>query len=159
MSKRENYIEWNEMFMGIASFTSQRSKDPIRQVGAVIVNADNRIVATGYNGMPPGISDNGNVWGKNPDNAMFNKKHLVCHAEANAIANATCDITGCTMYVTHFPCNECAKQISTHGIRNVIYANDYGNTLRHVSDFIMGSAGIIITKYNGTLEFNINIIE
>ena len=73
MAKAEEYINWDELFMGSASFISQRSKDPNTKVGAVIVNNDKKIIASGYNGMPPGINDDDNVWGKDEDDPMFNR--------------------------------------------------------------------------------------
>ena len=62
--KRENYLSWKDYFMTIAFVTSMRSKDPNTQVGACIVNQDNKIVGTGYNGMPNGCSDDDMPWGK-----------------------------------------------------------------------------------------------
>ena len=55
--KREDYIEWDEYFMGIALLSAKRSKDPNTQVGACIVNTDKRIVGVGYNGLPKGCSE------------------------------------------------------------------------------------------------------
>lgn len=161
MAKAEEYINWDELFMGSASFISQRSKDPNTKVGAVIVNNDMKIIASGYNGMPPGINDDDNVWGKDKDDPMFNKKYLVCHAESNAFSNATCNVKGCRMFITHFPCNECAKLLAMNGISELIYANEYGMkglNLRRISLRILSAAGITITKYDGRCHFDINII-
>ena len=55
--KREDYITWDQYFMGIAMFSAQRSKDPSTQVGACIVSADNKILSVGYNGMPCNCHD------------------------------------------------------------------------------------------------------
>ena len=66
--KREGYLSWDEYFMSAAFLSSMRSKDPATQVGAVIVNAQRRIVGIGYNGMPSGCSDDGLPWGKTSEN-------------------------------------------------------------------------------------------
>ena len=62
MPKRENYISWDEYFMGIALLSSMRSKDPSTQVGACIVSDDNKIMSVGYNGFPRGCSDDEYPW-------------------------------------------------------------------------------------------------
>lgn len=163
MAKRDDFLTWDEYFMGTASFTAQRSKDPSRQVGAVIVDDENKIVACGYNGMPPGIDNDSGVWGKDTDNPLFNKKYLVCHAEANALANATIKVKGCTIYITHFPCNDCAKLLSINGIKKIVYANDYGVkkdiNLKSISMKIIDATGIVVSPYHGRCNFNINIFE
>lgn len=163
MAKRLGYISYDEFFMGTASLASQRSKDPFRQVGAVIVDNNKHIIATGYNGMPPGIDDDEGVWGKDPNDPLLNKKYLVCHAESNALANASMKVNGCTIYVTHFPCNECAKLISIHGIKSVVYANTYGKKqdidLARISMRILSAAGVEVKKYDGNTSFIINIYE
>jgi len=64
MEKRKDYIGWDEYFMGVASLSARRSKDPSTQVGACIVDNDNRIVGTGYNGMPKGCNDDGFPWAR-----------------------------------------------------------------------------------------------
>ncbi|MCH5717050.1 deoxycytidylate deaminase [Niabella hibiscisoli] len=67
MGKRENYISWDEYFMGVALLSGKRSKDPSTQVGACIVNTQNKIVGVGYNGLPIGISDDEFPWQKQGD--------------------------------------------------------------------------------------------
>lgn len=122
--KREEYLSWDEYFMGIAILSSMRSKDPSTQVGACIVNGDKRILSMGYNGMPRCCSDDDYPWDRNAD--ALNSKYLyVCHAELNAILNcALGQVRGCSVYTTLFPCNECAKAIIQSGITEVVYMSD-----------------------------------
>lgn len=108
-AKRRDYISWDEYFMGIAMLSAMRSKDPNSQVGACIVR-DNKILSLGYNGMPIGCDDDIMPWGRE-GNELETKYMYVCHSELNAILNAGKDLHGSTMYVTLFPCNECAKAI------------------------------------------------
>ena len=128
MSKRANYIDWDEYFMGVAILSAKRSKDPGTQVGACIVTPDKRIVGVGYNGLPAGCSDDDFPWDREWD--FLNSKYAyVCHAELNAILNSTKNLKGCTIYVDLFPCNECAKSIIQSGISEIVYLSDkYNNT-------------------------------
>ncbi|MGL4511385.1 deoxycytidylate deaminase [Cetobacterium sp.] len=128
MSKRANYIDWDEYFMGVAILSAKRSKDPGTQVGACIVTPDKRIVGVGYNGLPSGCSDDEFPWDREGD--FLNSKYAyVCHAELNAILNSTKTLKGCTIYVDLFPCNECAKSIIQSGISEIVYLSDkYDNT-------------------------------
>ena len=121
--KREDYINWDEYFMGIALLTAMRSKDPNSQVGACIVSPENKILSLGYNGMPMGCSDDEMPWER--EGAPLQTKYMyVCHAELNAILNASGDLRGCRVYVALFPCNECAKAIIQSGIKEVVYISD-----------------------------------
>lgn len=123
--KRLDYLSWSDYFMAIAFLSAQRSKDPVTQVGACIVNADNRVVAVGYNGMPTGVSDDEIPWTKNADRRIDTKYMYVCHAELNAVLNRnSASLDGCTIYVALFPCNECAKVIIQSRIRKVVYLAD-----------------------------------
>lgn len=123
MPKRQDYITWDEAFMGIAKLISERSKDPSTRVGACIVNSKNRIVATGYNGMPNNVHDDEISW-EREGKTLDTKYPYVCHSELNAILNSTVSLEGSKMYVTLFPCNECAKAIIQAGIKEVIYLED-----------------------------------
>ena len=119
-----NHISWQEYFMSVAQLVAKRSKDPITKVGACIVNQQNKIVATGYNGMPNGIRDDLVPWTKEGP-FLETKYAYVVHAELNAILNCVLtDQTGCRIYVSLFPCSECAKAIIQSGIRHVIYLSD-----------------------------------
>lgn len=122
--KREDYINWDEYFMGIALLSAQRSKDPSTQVGACIVNNDNKIISVGYNGAPIGYDDDKYMnWCREGD--FLNTKYAyVCHGELNAILNSPAPVNGCKIYVALFPCNECAKAIIQSGIKEIIYMQD-----------------------------------
>ncbi|MBO5210900.1 MAG: dCMP deaminase family protein [Clostridia bacterium] len=147
--KREDYLSWDEYFMGIATLAAMRSKDPSTQVGACIVNQDKRIMSMGYNGMPRNCNDDEFPWDR--DNDPFNSKYLyVCHAEFNAILN--CDrgnLRGCTVYVTLFPCNECAKAIIQSGVAEVVYMHDkYADTDSvRASKRMFDAAGVLYRPY------------
>jgi dCMP deaminase len=117
-------ISWAEYFMGIAVLSSQRSKDPSTQVGACIVTSENKIVSMGYNGFPTGCLDSQLPWGRDSENPLETKYLYVVHAEKNAILNATGNLKGCTLYVTLFPCHECAKDIIQSGIKRIVYLRD-----------------------------------
>ncbi len=110
--------------MGVALLSSYRSKDPNTKVGACIVNEDKRIIGIGYNGFPQGCSDEEFPWEKGNPNELDNKYPYVVHAEPNAILNSTSSLKNATMYVTLFPCNECAKLIIQSGIKRVVYIED-----------------------------------
>ena len=117
--KKQDYISWDEYFMGVALLASQRSKDPSTQVGACIVDKDKRILSTGYNGFPQGCSDDEFPW--NRDESLGETKYqYVVHAELNAILNASGkSLAGSTVYVGLFPCHECAKAIIQAGTRRL----------------------------------------
>lgn len=143
MSKRIDYISWNEYFMEIAKLSAKRSKDPSTQVGACIVNNENKIVGIGYNGFPNGINDDELSWSREGD--YLNTKYpYVCHAELNAIMNCTLLPKGCTIYVTLFPCNECAKLIIQSGIKKVIYlSHKYkGTDSMNASETLLNKSGV-----------------
>ncbi|XP_046852357.1 deoxycytidylate deaminase-like [Xenia sp. Carnegie-2017] len=111
--------------MAVAFLSAQRSKDPNSQVGACIVNEENKIVGIGYNGMPNGCSDDILPWARTAEDYLDTKYPYVCHAEMNAILNKnSSDVKGCTIYVALFPCNECAKLIIQSGIKRVVYLSD-----------------------------------
>ena len=117
-------ISWDEYFMGVAKLSAKRSKDPNTQVGCCIVNADKRIVAVGYNGLPRNCDDSDFPWNCREGSLQDTKYAYVVHAELNAILNATTSLAGCTLYVTLFPCNECMKSIIQSGIKEVVYEDN-----------------------------------
>lgn len=121
--KRENVLSWDEYFMGLAHLSALRSKDPSTQVGACIVDSNKKVVSIGYNGLPIGCSDDEFPWDREGD-MLATKYAFVVHAELNAILNSPRSLTGCTIYVSLFPCNECAKAIIQSGIKKIVYESD-----------------------------------
>lgn len=164
-SKRKSYIDWDEYFMAIAFLSAKRSKDPNTQVGACIVNNDNRIVGIGYNGMPRGCNDDNFPWKKGSHTNLDAKYLYVCHAEVNAVLNKnSSDVKECTMYVALFPCNECAKIIIQSGIKKVIYMSDkYAYKVETIAAKKMfDAAGVEYRQYipkNQKIEINFSDID
>ncbi len=160
-TKRTGYISWDEYFMGVALLSAKRSKDPSTQVGACIVNAQNKIVGAGYNGLPIGCSDDDFPWGKQ-GNTLETKYPYVCHAELNAILNNIgMDLHGCRIYTALFPCNECTKAIIQSGINEVVYLSDkYHATDSFIASKIMlDKAGVKyrkVTSAISTIELSFN---
>ena len=150
--KREDYISWDEYFMGIAMLAAKRSKDPNTQVGACIVSQDNIILSTGYNGMPKGCSDDVYPWDREGEQTKY---PYVVHAELNAILNAYGrNLQGSRLFVALFPCNECAKAIIPRGVKEVLYLSDkYEDSLDTLaSKRMMDSAGVKYTQLRPRLR-------
>jgi dCMP deaminase len=148
LQKRQDYISWDEYFMGVALLSAHRSKDPSTQVGACIVNDKNKIVGAGYNGLPIGCDDDDFSWEKQ-GNYMQTKYPFICHAELNAILNNIgMELQGCKIYTALFPCNECAKAIIQSGIIEVIYLSDKyaGTDTAKASRLMFDKAGITCRK-------------
>ena len=150
--KREDYINWDEYFMGIAMLAARRSKDPSTQVGACIVSPDNIIISTGYNGMPKGCSDDEFPWDREGEETKY---PYVVHAELNAILNASGrDLRGSRLFVALFPCNECAKAIIQSGVKEVIYLSDkYAHTSTTIaSKRMLDAAGVRYTQLKPSMD-------
>ena len=153
--KRNDYISWDEYFMGIAMLAAKRSKDPSTQVGACIVSEGNIIISTGYNGMPKGCSDDEFPWERSGEEEIETKYPYVVHAELNAILNSNGrDLRGSRIYVALFPCNECAKAIIQSGIKEVIYLSDkYTGTMGNLaSKRMLLAAGVNFTRMETELD-------
>jgi dCMP deaminase len=154
IKKRQGYISWDEYFMGVALLSGCRSKDPGTQVGACVVNKQNKIVGTGYNGLPIGCHDDEFPWDKQ-GNFLDTKYPYVCHAELNAILNNIgMNLQGCKIYTALFPCNECAKAIIQAGITEVVYLSDKynGQDSAVASRRMLETAGVTCRKVNTSLE-------
>ena len=161
--KRTDYITWDEYFMGVALLAARRSKDPNTQVGACIVDENNVILTTGYNGFPIGCSDDEFPWDREGEATKY---PYVVHAELNAILNASGkSLRGSRLYVALFPCNECAKAIIQAGIREVVYLSDkYADTpATQASKMMLNAAGVRLRNFRPeiselTLDYNIDHI-
>jgi len=137
--------------MGIAQLSALRSKDPNTQVGACIVDMAHKVVSIGYNGMPRGVPDEKIPWGHGE--GLDSKYLYVCHAELNAILNTRNgdNLAGCSLYVTLFPCNECAKAVIQVGIKEIVYLNDprEDGISFQASRKLLEMAGVKVRKYEG----------
>ena len=142
------HISWDEYFMGIALLSAKRSKDPSTQVGACIVNKDKRIIAIGYNGFPKGCEDDEFPWGKTDSDPLNTKYPYVVHAEANAILNSAGSNKDSTVYVTLFPCNECAKLLIQSGVKHIVYMTEIhkGTVSDLASKKMLDAAGVTYEK-------------
>lgn len=150
--KRQDYLSWDEYFMGLALLSAERSKDPSTQVGACIVNPELKIVSVGYNGAPRGYDDDKDMtWERNGD-FLDTKYAYVCHSELNAILNSDVPVKDCKLYVTLFPCNECAKVIIQSGIKEIVYLSDkYAGTKENVAaKKMLDACNIKYTKYESS---------
>ena len=158
--KRSDYISWDEYFMGVAKLSGMRSKDPSTQVGACIVSNDNKILSMGYNGFPIGCSDSDFPWNRDGE-PLDNKYFYVVHSELNAILNYRGgSLDGTKIYVSLFPCNECAKAIIQAGIKEIVYASDkYADTDSTIaSKRMLDAAGVKYRRYlptGRTISFDV----
>ena len=151
--KRADYITWDEYFMGVAYLAGMRSKDPNTQVGACIVSEDNKILSIGYNGLPRGCSDDEFPWARDDEDPLKTKYLYTAHSELNAILNYRGgSLEGAKIYVSLFPCNECAKAIIQSGIRTVIYDSDkYAEQPSFIaSKRMFDAAGVRYYRYSRT---------
>ena len=150
--KREGYISWDEYFMGVSKLAGMRSKDPNTQVGACIVSDQHKILSMGYNGFPKGCSDEDFPWEREGDE-LSTKYAYVTHSELNAILNFRGgSLEGTTLYVSLFPCNECAKAIIQAGIKTVVYGEDkYSDSVSvRASKRMFDAAGVRYYSYQKT---------
>lgn len=156
--KRLGAIDWNDYFMGLAHLSAMRSKDPSTQVGAVIVDERKRVVSIGYNGMPYGCDDDEFAW-EREGQFLDTKYPYVVHAELNAILNAPRPVIGCTIYVSLFPCNECAKAIIQSGIKRIVYEDDkYADTdATKASKRMLLSAGVELIQLDHKIKLGLEI--
>lgn len=111
--------KWDERFMKMAEMIATWSKDPSSKIGAVAVNDEHRILATGYNGFPRGIEDS--------EERLYDRDEKyprIVHAEMNVLMNALYNgvsLKGATLYVWGLPvCPDCTKSVIQCGIKRVV---------------------------------------
>ncbi|MCL2865242.1 MAG: dCMP deaminase family protein [Lachnospiraceae bacterium] len=151
--KRADYLSWDEYFMGVAILSGMRSKDPGTQVGCCIVSPENKILSMGYNGFPMGCSDDEFPWTREGEDPLETKYVYSTHSELNAILNYSGgSLAGARLYVSLFPCNECAKAIIQVGIKKVIYDCDkYADTVAVMaSKKMFDAAGVKYVAYHNS---------
>ena len=151
--KRQDYVSWDAYFMGVALLSAQRSKDNNTQVGSCIVNPHNKILSMGYNGLPKGCSEDEFPWTREGEDPLETKYVYTVHSELNAILNYSGgSLAGAKLYVSLFPCNECAKAIIQSGIKEVVYDEDkYADTASVLaSKRMFDAAGVRYHQYHRT---------
>lgn len=142
--------KWHHRFLGLASHIAEWSKDRSTQVGAVVIGPKKEIRAVGYNGFPRGVDDNVESRHLRPQKYAYTE-----HAERNAIYNASytgTSLDGCALYVTHFPCCDCARAIIQAGIAEVFVDKskltaDFLERWQHdmiISTEMFGEAGVAV---------------
>ena len=136
---------WDERFLKLSQHVAQWSKDPRTKVGACIVNDDKQVIGLGYNGIPRGVID---LESRYEDRET--KLLLVAHAERNALDNCFVSPKGSTLYVTHPPCNECAKSIIQRGIKRVVAVADNSRVQDNpkVTKLMFAEAGVEYETYS-----------
>ncbi len=108
-----------------AMTASFKSKDPNTKVGCVFVDDNNHQISMGYNGQIAGIDEQKTPWGNDKTVKLDQQKYAyVVHSEANAILHAKSSLEGSRVYVTLFPCHECAKMIATVKVKEVVFMSD-----------------------------------
>ncbi len=144
--------DWDQYFMQMAEFAATRTTCLRRAVGAVIVK-DRRVLATGYNGAPQGLTHCEELGCLRQQlNVPSGQRHELCralHAEQNAIITAArygVNIDGATIYVNTQPCVVCAKMLINAGITEIVYKNPYPDEL---SMSMLGESGIKLRVYEG----------
>jgi dCMP deaminase len=144
-----NRPSWDTYFMGIADLVATRSTCLRRKVGAILVK-DKRILTSGYNGAPSGVThciETGCL--RDRLNVPSGEKHELCrgvHAEQNAIiqaANHGITVKGSVLYCTNQPCSICAKMIINAGIEKVYFQNGYNDPL---AEEMFEQAGIALIQ-------------
>ena len=146
---------WNEYFMEIALLVRKRSTCLRRQIGCVLVN-DKKIMATGYNGSPSGLRHCGEIGCLRKEMGIpSGERHELCralHAEQNAIIQAAIsgiNISGSTVFCTHFPCSLCAKMLINAKISKIYYIEGYPDDL---SKSLLSEANIPAEKIELSVE-------
>ncbi len=126
-------LNWDEYFMLQAVVASFKSKDPNTKVGCVFVDSKNHQISMGYNGQIAGLDESKLSWKNSKELPLDQQKYAyVVHSEANAILHSKGDLEGSKLYVTLFPCHECAKMLATVRVKEVIYLSDkYNSTIEN----------------------------
>lgn len=118
-------VNWDEYFLLQAMLASFKSKDPSTKVGCVFVDENNHQITMGYNGFIAGVDESLLPWGKDERASGEHQKYAyVVHDAANALLHAPRSVRGAKVYVTLFPCDECAKLLATAKVAEVIYLSD-----------------------------------
>jgi dCMP deaminase len=147
----QSSISWDSYFLNIVNDIGKKSKDPSTKIGCLIVDKENRIKATGYNGFPSKVIDYEERYTDRNQKLYFTE-----HAEKNAIfyaARLGISVVGCKIFIPLHPCHECCRGIIQSGIDEVIFTNDNSNGYYDrwresiaYADIMFEEAGILLRK-------------
>lgn len=141
-----NHLLWDFRFLELSFNVASWSKDPSTKVGSCIVDSKKRIYSLGYNGFPRGVLDKEDRYSERDTKLKF-----VSHAERNALDNCPFPVENCTLYSTHFPCNECAKSIIQKGIKKVVTirpSKNKENENHKFTDIMFSESGVLLVQYD-----------
>ena len=163
--KRENTTTKEEMYMLLALSAASNSKDPSTQVGACYVSADGKVISVGCNSVPPLWDEDNFPWGTKEEYGMKNNKYTyIIHAEMAGATNCKCslkDFENGTLYVTLFPCTNCAKLIASLGIKRVVYLNARINKDFECANILLNKSNIecidFKSEYNSVKECKLDM--
>jgi len=130
------------MYLDIAATVALRGSCERLSVGAVLVK-DKHIVSSGYNGSPSGMPHCLDVGCYEVDGHCIR----TVHAETNAIAHAArhgIATEGATIYVTHFPCWNCAKILMAAGVKKLVYRYEYNGELVARTESVLRQVGVVV---------------
>jgi len=136
-SKRKSFID---CAVETAKVWSQRSEDPFRKVGACIINSNGRVLSVGYNGLPSKFLTGEGFWQDREKRRMY-----MIHAEVNALSILKLRDDPYLIATTLLPCSSCASLIAAHGIKEVVYLEEYNLDKRSLDIFNL--FGINVYKY------------
>jgi len=122
-------ISWESYALKIASVAAQRSEDPFKQVGACALDFSNRVIGVAYNGLAPGIDVKDTFWSDRDA-----RRPYIIHAETNLLSlfkRGECKLLACTL----LPCHCCANAIVAHGVKKVVYSEEYMRDTQALSIF------------------------
>lgn|SRR5574337_504686 len=139
--------KWQRRFLDMANLVASWSKDPSTKVGAVIADSDNRVVSLGFNGAP-----------RNVDDAFVSREQKLLrtiHAELNALHFARGDVSGCTIYVTHPPCAQCAASIIQRGIKEVVFPKPNADFMSRWAENYAEAVDMFVSADVGVCETNV----
>lgn len=140
-------MNWDHYFLKIAEVVSQRSPDPNTKHGCVLVDKNNRVLSTGYNGPIQGLPHELLEW-ERPQKYLW-----MIHAEDNAVTFAKCDLEGSTAYITGRPCVACLRRLVQAGCQRIVFGNREAKCISEeelrVSDLVVKAKNISFYMLNG----------
>ena len=140
-------MDWDRYFLNIAEAVSQRSPDPNTKHGCVLVDKNNRVLSTGYNGPIQGFPSELLEW-ERPQKYLW-----MIHAEDNAVTFAKCDLTGSTAYITGRPCVPCLRRLVQAGVTRVVFGDREAKCIteeeKRVTDIVVSAKNISYIMLNG----------